>query len=125
MRIKLDENLPTCLVADLGPLGHDVDTTHSERLDGLPDAAVWDAAQKTRRFLITQDLDFSDARRFVPGTHCGLLLVRMGAPGREALAARVRELFQIEAVESWVGCIVVATEIKLRIRRAPTPPSAG
>ncbi|MBU4461065.1 MAG: hypothetical protein KJ579_10885 [Verrucomicrobia bacterium] len=49
-------------------LGHDVDTTHNERLDGLPDAAVW------------------------------------------------------EAVESWAGCVVSATEIKIRVRRIVTPP---
>jgi len=122
MRIKLDENLPVRLVDDLRHMGHDVDTTHDERLDGLPDAAVWEAAQRAGRFLVTQDLDFSDARRYVPGTHCGLLLVRMGDPGREALLARIRSIFQAEAVDGWVGCIVSATEIKIRVRRAVTPP---
>ena len=34
------------------------------------------AAQSDGRFLITQDLDFSDAREYVPGTHHGLLRVR-------------------------------------------------
>jgi hypothetical protein len=29
------------------------------------------------RVFITQDLDFSDARKYVPGTHHGLLLVRL------------------------------------------------
>ena len=122
MKIKLDENLPVRLVDDLCRLGHDADTTHDERLDGLPDAAVWDAAQRNGRFLITQDLDFSDARRYVPGTHCGLLLVRLGDPGRDALVARTRAIFETEAVESWAGCIVIATELKVRIRRPATPP---
>jgi predicted nuclease of predicted toxin-antitoxin system len=122
MRIKLDENLPVGLVDVLRHLGHDVDTTHDERLDGLPDRHVWESAQRARRFLVTQDLDFSDARRYVPGTHCGLLLVRMGEPGRDALLLRVRDIFQSEAVESWDGCIVVATEIKIRIRRLAAPP---
>lgn len=123
MKIKLDENLPVRLVDDLRRLGHDVDTTHNERLDGLPDAAVWEAAQRAGRFLITQDLDFSDARRYVPGTHCGLLLIRLGDPGREALLTRIRGIFQMEAVESWAGCVVSATEIKIRVRRIVTPPN--
>lgn len=122
MRIKLDENLPIRLVDDLCRMGHDVDTAHDERLDGFPDAAVWEAAQRAGRFLVTQDLDFSDVRRYVPGTHCGLLLIRMGDPGREALLARTRAIFQTEAVESWAGCIVSATEIKIRVRRGVTPP---
>jgi hypothetical protein len=34
-------------------------------------------AQRAGRFLVTQDLDFSDVRRFEPGSHHGLLLVRL------------------------------------------------
>jgi predicted nuclease of predicted toxin-antitoxin system len=99
MKIKLDENLPTSLVEDLSALGHDVDTAPSEGLAGRPDPDVWRAAQTAERFLITQDLDFSDVRVFAPGTHHGLLLVRLQQPGRAALRARVRQLFQQEQVE--------------------------
>jgi predicted nuclease of predicted toxin-antitoxin system len=68
VRIKLDENLPDRLVAVLTTLGHDVDTVHGEQLTGRADPDVWSAAQSARRFLITQDLDFSDFRRYKPGT---------------------------------------------------------
>ena len=84
MRIKLDENLPGRLVDALAALGHDVDTAVQERLAGKDDVA-WRAAQDGDRFLVTQDLDFSDIRRYTPGTHHGLLLVRLGFPGRTAL----------------------------------------
>lgn len=117
MKVKLDENLPVGLVAQLAALGHDVDTVQSEGLAGMPDLPVWEATQRDGRFLVTQDLDFSDARQFVPGSHQGLLLVRLLRPGGLALTRRVVELFTSEPVESWVGCVVVATEIKLRIRR--------
>jgi predicted nuclease of predicted toxin-antitoxin system len=120
MRIKLDENLPVTLVGKLAALGHDVDTVPAETLASRPDAEIWGAAQRTRRFLITQDLDFSDIRRFAPGTHHGLLLVRLGQPGRRALAARVRMIFEKEDVEGWHRCFVVATDRKIRVRR-PRP----
>jgi len=58
-------------------------------LAGRNDDEVWEAAQAANRFLITQDLDFSDVRRFTPGTHAGLLLVRLAHPGRNALVVRV------------------------------------
>jgi len=48
-----------------------------ENLGGRDDDTVWAAAQAEQRFLVTQDLDFSDARRFVPGTHAGVLIVRL------------------------------------------------
>lgn len=117
MQIKLDENLPARLVAALALFGHDVDTVPAEGLSGRPDEDVWDAAQAAGRFLITQDLDFSDMRRFQPGTHHGILLVRLRNPGRNALFVKVKSLFENEAVESWAGCFVVATERKLRVRR--------
>lgn len=117
MNIKLDENLPESLVPELEALGHDVDTVPSEHLAGRDDDEVWHAAQAADRFLITQDLDFSDVRRFTPGTHAGLLLVRLGQPGRSALAARVALLFATERVDEWRGCLVVATEHKVRVKQ--------
>ncbi len=63
MKIKLDENLPARLGDVLSDLGHDIDTVIQERLAGHSDAEVWEAAQRAERFLITQDLDFSDIRR--------------------------------------------------------------
>ena len=68
MKIKLDENLPGRLVQALTDLGHDVDTVILERLAGHDDHAVWQATQQADPFLITQDLDFSDMRRYTPGT---------------------------------------------------------
>lgn len=117
MTIKLDENLPEHLVSVLSDFGHNVDTVRSEQLAGRDDAAVWNAAQSAGRFLITQDLDFSDVRRYTPGTHAGLLLVRLPKPGRDALLERVSMLFATEAVNEWRGCLVVATERKVRVKR--------
>jgi predicted nuclease of predicted toxin-antitoxin system len=118
MRIKLDENIPRRLVDVLIPLGHDVDTVKDENLTGQPDPNIWAASQLARRFLITQDLDFSDLRKYQPGTHCGLLLVRLSVPGRQALLNRLEHLFLSEDSSSWEGCFVVATDRKLRIRRS-------
>lgn len=117
MKIKLDENLPDRLVSGLQELGHNVDTIRSEELAGRDDDEVWRAAQAAHRFLITQDLDFSDMRRYTPGTHGGLLLIRLAHPGRDALVARVSMLFATEAVEQWEGCLVVATDSKVRVKR--------
>ena len=117
MKIKLDENLPERLVSELGALGHDVDTVRMEHLVGRADDEVWQAAQSVNRFLITQDPDFSDVRRYVPGTHAGLPLLRLSRPGRDALIARVAMLFATEPVDQWRGCLVVATDHKVRVKR--------
>jgi predicted nuclease of predicted toxin-antitoxin system len=89
MRIKLDENLPTDLMSLLESFGHEVDTVPQEGLKSSPDEVVWQAATRENRFFMTQDLDFSDIRKYVPGTHPGLLLLRLESPSRKAIIARV------------------------------------
>lgn len=119
MKLKLDENLPLRLASVLTGQGHDGHTVGQEGLSGRSDSEIWKAAQKESRFLITRDLDFSDSRQFAPGTHSGILLVRLRSPDRVSLIARVASLFENENVSQWDGCFVVATERKLRVLKRP------
>jgi len=64
--------------------------------------------------LITQDLDFSDMRKFAPGTHCGILLVRLREPGAQALLDMISAV--VSKLAGWHGCFVVLTEHKLRVK---------
>ena len=117
MRILLDENLPTDLVAELRALGHDVEDVYSRTLSGRPDPEVWQAAQSEQRLLITQDIRFADARMFTPGAHAGFLLVRLKRPGLRILVTKLCAVFRSEDVESWSGCFIVLSDSKLRVRR--------
>jgi len=115
MRIKLDENLPARLAEILSARGHDVHTVPGEKLSGRPDADIWQAACKEGRFLITQDLDFSDVRHFAPGTHAGLMLLRLREPGAQALLDAVTKV--VGEMAGWQSCFVVVTENKVRVKR--------
>jgi predicted nuclease of predicted toxin-antitoxin system len=117
MKIKLDENLPARLAITLSELGHDTDTVVQEGLAAESDAIVWHAAQSEGRLLVTQDLDFSDIRDFVPGTHHGIVLIRLRDPSRIALIERLISLFRSEQVEEWTSCFVVVTEHKFRVKK--------
>ncbi len=118
MKIKLDENLPELLVEELAARGHDVDNIRMEGLAGRDDPCVWSAAQSEERFFITQDLDFSDVRQFSPGTHHGLMVVRLGSPGRTALASSIVGAFDAEEDPvSWARCFIVLSDSKIRIQR--------
>jgi predicted nuclease of predicted toxin-antitoxin system len=89
-----------------------------EGLSGSNDAELWRAAQREQRLLITQDLDFSDARRFAPGTHHGIVLIRLRSPSRLKLVERTEEVFRDEAIDAWSGRFVVVTDQKVRVRRS-------
>ncbi len=115
MRIKLDENLPHRAVQALQEMGQDVDTALDEGLGGQSDGVVWKAAQADGRFLITQDLDFSDVRQFAPGTHHGILLVRLDDFDQPRIAEYLRAWFSLAQAEGWEGAMVVASARKIRV----------
>ena len=126
MKLKLDENLPRSASTRLAALGLDVDTVVDEGLVGRSDADVWSAAQAEGRFLVTCDLDFSDARRFAPGTHHGLLLVRLPDAEQWRIADHLVAWLSDPEAGSWSGCLVVATVHKVRVTRAsPRTPRRG
>jgi predicted nuclease of predicted toxin-antitoxin system len=117
VKLKLDENLPTSAAQRLSALGFDVDTVLEERLGGRSDADVWAAAQAEGRFLVTCDLDFSDVRTFAPGTHCGVLIVRLPDDEQWRTADHLVAWFSDPDARSWSGCLVVATVHKVRVVR--------
>jgi predicted nuclease of predicted toxin-antitoxin system len=118
MKFKLDENLPLQIATAIRARMHDIETAGEEGLTGRADADIWQAAQREGRILITQDLDFSDTRKFQPGTHHGIVLIRLQSPSRQNLIHRTTELFEAEDVSGWAGCFVVVTERKIRVKKA-------
>jgi predicted nuclease of predicted toxin-antitoxin system len=121
LRLKLDENLPASAARRLGALGFDVDTVVDEGLAGRADRDVWSAAQIEGRMLVKQDLDFSDVRTFTPGTHEGLILVRVPDADQWRLGDYLVAWFSQPDAKTWAGCFVVATPTKVRVRRPPHP----
>ena len=117
MKIKLDENLPERLLPILGDLGHDADTVVREGFRGMDDEDLWPEVQKAQRFLSTKDLGFSDERRYPPGSHPGIMVLRLSDDRSRAVAERPASVFGAEPIEAWAGCLVVVTDHKVRVRR--------
>ncbi len=114
MRIKLDENVAHSAAIRLAALGHDVHTVLDEKLSGRPDETVWKAAQTEERFLVTQDLDFSDTRRFAAGLHAGVLLIRLPDVEQWRVADYLAAWFSAPDSDTWRG----ASSSPLRTRCA-------
>jgi predicted nuclease of predicted toxin-antitoxin system len=120
VNLKLDENIAVSAAVRLAALGHDVHTVLDEGLGGHSDTEVWHAAQAESRFLVTQDLDFSDARRFEAGTHAGILLVRLPDSEQWRISDYLVAWFSAVDAATWDRCFVVATPNKVRVRRPPS-----
>ena len=94
MRIKLDENLA-----------------------GEPNKRIWHACSLEDRFLITQDLDLSDTRKYPPGTHAGIMILRVADDSRENLIRLVLQAFAEHDISAFQRALVVVTDVKIRIRQ--------
>lgn len=77
MKLKLDENLPSRAINVLRALGHDVETAVEEGLAGEDDPVLLAAATSEGRLLVTMDRGLGDIRAYPPGTHAGILVIRL------------------------------------------------
>jgi len=112
-----DATPPTEAAELLAAQGHDVHTVMTENLSGHDDPTIFGAAKSEGRLLMTQDLDFSDVRQYQPGTHPGIVLIRLREPSRRRLIERLNKTIEAESIEDWAGCFVVLSDRKLRVRR--------
>lgn len=117
MRFKIDENLPRQLAGVFDTYGHDADTVLDEGLAGEPDSQVWHAAVDAQRALVTADLDFSDVRLYLPGTHPGVVLFRDVPADLGSILRAFERVLSSHDPASWARCVVVISAGKIRVRR--------
>ena len=117
VRVKLDENLSRSHVELLRKLGHEVDRVFDQGLSGASDSVVWSRVVEEGRFFVTLDLDFSDVRRYEPGTHPGILLLRARTNSGLAVEDILRRVLAEQALDELRGCLVIADHRLTRIRR--------
>lgn len=119
MKVKLDENLPKSLAALLTTAGHDTDTVVHEGLAGADDDAVFAAAQRASRLFFTLDRGFGDIRRYRPGTHSGIVVLRPPEQSPAVVLAAVRRLMTEHDLAELVEATTIVEADRLRIRRRP------
>ncbi len=115
--VKLDENLGRTHADALRRAGYDALRVRDQGLSGAADDVVWQHVCTEGRLLITLDLDFSDVRRFVPGTHPGILILRPRARGRDAVLDMLSRVIRERDLERIGGTLAVADERRTRVRK--------
>ena len=117
MLLKLDENLGRLsrrVIAKCWPRCVGV---HDQGLSGWTDSAVWKRVCDEGRFFITLDLDFADIRRYNPGSHPGILLLRTRNRSSAAVLQVLERVLKERQLESLAGCLAVADEALTRVWR--------
>jgi predicted nuclease of predicted toxin-antitoxin system len=119
--VKLDENLSLAHVKLLREAGYDADRVDEQGLSGAADERIWERVCVDDRLFVTLDLDFSDIRKYQPGTHPGILLIRARSRSASAVTDVLARVVAERSLEDLSGCLAVANWSFTRIRRAPSP----
>jgi predicted nuclease of predicted toxin-antitoxin system len=122
MRFKLDENLPDGLTTDLQAHGDDAETCGQEGIGGADDPAILAHCTAESRILLTCDLDFSDIRRYPPGSHAGIVIFRLHTLDVTSLRQALARLLGQVTETDLSGNLVIVEDLRLRIRRAGSAP---
>jgi predicted nuclease of predicted toxin-antitoxin system len=116
VKFKLDENLPISSAAILTSAGHDVDTVTQEDLIGALDRDVVAAATTAGRILISLDRGLGDIRAYPPGSHAGIVVLRLTDQSAAAAIKAVSDLATLTDPDTLAGAVAVLQRGLLRIR---------
>jgi predicted nuclease of predicted toxin-antitoxin system len=121
VKLKLDENLPHDLATDLGRRGQDVHTVVEEQLAGRKDPVIVAAATGEDRMLLTLDRGIGDLRRYPPGSHAGIIVLRPVSQDPSSILRLIERLMRTHPLDNLRGCVVIVEPQRIRIRRPETP----
>lgn len=103
MKFKLDENLPVSSAAILTSVGHDVYTVTDEDLIGAPDRDAVAAATAAGRILVCLDRGLGDIRAYPPGSHAGIVVLRLTDQSAVSAIKAVSDLATLTGPGSLAG----------------------
>ena len=105
----------------LAAAGHDVLDVRDAGLRGQPDMVVQSRAFAEGRVLVAADLDFANALRFPPGSHPGIVILRVPDDwGSRARAERLMAGLEETGAARIQGAIVIIEPARTRVFTATT-----
>ena len=121
-RFLIDEDMARSTAGVLREAGHLAEDVRDVGLRGHPDPDVYQYAQAQRAVIVTADKGFSNILQFPPGTHAGLIVVRVPEelPTREVNRELLRALQNLEG-EDLAGLLIIVEVGRARVRRPARP----
>lgn len=97
--------------------GFEVDTVADEGLAGAVDVDVVRAARRAGRFLVTLDRGLADIRLHPPGSHAGILVLRVADQQPATVVDALVDALMGLDLDDLATCIVVVQANQVRVRR--------
>lgn len=115
--VKIDEDLPIQMAELFAQHGYEAATVVEQGWQGLSDEQLWPRVQQEGRLLVTADKGFADLRIHPPGSHSGILLLRLEEESRRGYLELARTVLQRLDIDGHVGDMIVASLRGIRIRK--------
>ena len=107
--IKVDEDLPRGIDELFDSRGHIATTVVGQGWSGVSDEILWSRVQSEGRWLITADKGFADLRKYPPGSHAGVILLRPGEESPRAYLELAANAVVRLDLDNSRGAIIVVT----------------
>lgn len=117
-KFLLDENVPPAVGVFLRSLDFDVVCAKDSGMLGASDNQIMDFARQERRTLITFDKHFADLVLYPPGTHWGVIRIRMHPPLLSNVVRALDQFLKQFDMSTIQGTLIVLETDGFRIRRA-------
>lgn len=114
----LDENVPPAVGTFLRSMDLDVVHANESEMVGASDERIMELARREHRTLITFDKHFADVLRYPPGTHWGIIRIRIHPPVLSDVLQALDRFFHQFDLSTIRGTLVVLEKEGFRIRRA-------
>ncbi len=125
IQVKVDEDLSEEVAAVFAAAGYQADTVRSQGWGGLLDDDLWVRVQAEGRWLITAVKEFGDVRKYRPGGHAGVVLIRADNESRRRYLDLAGTVVRSLRLEDIPGCLVVVTPRGIRLRDWGSRASSG
>lgn len=118
MLFLIDEDLPRSTARALRAAGRDAVDVRDVGLRGHADEEVFDYAQKRNAILISGDKGFGNVLRFPPGTHHGIVVLRLPneLPVNELNHMLLTALDHLTE-ENLQGLLIIVERDRIRVKR--------
>jgi predicted nuclease of predicted toxin-antitoxin system len=119
IQFLLDENVPPVVGQFLRDKGFNVKEVRKTLPPGTQDDTVISLARQEQRVLVTFDKHFSNLLVYPPGSHYGIIRIRIHPPLIFEIINAFDQLLTKFDIETMRGPLIVLERAGFRVRRAP------
>lgn len=92
-----------------------VSTAYEEKLDGQTNGTILQKAIQTKRILLTADSDFANILVYPPGTHSGIIVLKISKANEDDVHNNLLKLLT-EVDSTLIQSLIIVDKNKYRIR---------